>query len=148
MKNLLVTIEFEAHSNLLLAKAKELAVKFDAKIWLIHIAAPERDFVGYDVGPDYIRDSRAEELRSQHRELQGFAEDLISDGLNAQALLIQGTTTESLLEEAEKLQCDLIIIGHHVRGWVYNLFNKGTDVSLLDKADIPVMIVPFNITED
>ena len=62
MKNILVTVNFEEkETNLLIAKAVELAEKFGSKIWLIHIAAPDPEFVGYEVGPQYIRDHRADE---------------------------------------------------------------------------------------
>lgn len=62
MKNILVTIDFNENENLLLDKAYQMAKAFGAKLWLMHIAAPDPDFVGYDVGPQYIRDARATEL--------------------------------------------------------------------------------------
>ena len=47
MKNILVTVNFEEkETNILINKAVELAEKFGSKIWLIHIAAPDPDFVG------------------------------------------------------------------------------------------------------
>lgn len=142
MKNILVTIEFEAHSQALIDKAAELAEKYNSKIWLIHVAAPDPDFVGYEVGPGYIRNSRADQLRSEHRKLQQFAVELQNAELNAEALLVQGATADTILEEAEKLACDLIIIGHHTHGWFYKVFNQSTDIAVLDRAKIPVLIMP------
>ena len=63
MKNILVTIDFNENEKLLIDKAFQLAEPFDSKIWLIHIAAPDPDFIGYKVGPQYIRDSRASDLK-------------------------------------------------------------------------------------
>ena len=51
MKNILVTIDFKRNDQLLIDKAFQLAESFDSKLWLIHIAAPDPDFVGYEVGP-------------------------------------------------------------------------------------------------
>jgi len=62
MKNILVTIDFDVQTTLLIDSAYKLANAFDSKIWLVHIAAPNPDFAGYEVGPQYIRDSRAHEL--------------------------------------------------------------------------------------
>ena len=56
MKNILVTVDFDKHVELLLDKAFELAQCFKAKVWLMHIAAPEPDFIGFGPGPQYIRD--------------------------------------------------------------------------------------------
>ena len=73
MKNILVTIDLEDHAEQLIGHAAEWAKAFGAKVWLMHVAAPDPDFVGYEVGPQYIRDGRAEELREEHRMLQACA---------------------------------------------------------------------------
>ena len=55
-----------------LNKAFQLAKSFDSKLWLMHIAAPNPDFVGYEAGPQYIRDNRGTELRKEHKLLQKY----------------------------------------------------------------------------
>ena len=52
---LLVAIDFSEITKLILEKAEEIALKTGAKIWLIHVAQPDPDFIGYDVGPDSER---------------------------------------------------------------------------------------------
>ena len=69
MKNILVSIDFNEQEALLMDRAYEFAKAFDAKIWLVHIAAPDPDFVGYDAGPQYVRDARAEDLKGEHKLL-------------------------------------------------------------------------------
>ena len=55
-----------------------MAEKFGSKLWLVHIAAPDPDFVGYGTGPIYIRDSRAKELKEEHQQLMHIMDDLRS----------------------------------------------------------------------
>ncbi|MBI1183413.1 universal stress protein [bacterium] len=143
MNNILVTIEFEEHSQQLIDYAVKLADKFNSKIWLLHVAAPNPDFVGYEVGPQYIRDMRAEELKSEHKKLDVYSKDLRGKGFDTEALLIQGATAETILSEAQKLQADLIIIGHHFHSWFYKVFGQTTDVEVIDKTNIPVLIIPI-----
>ncbi len=143
MKNILVTVEFEAQIEQLTQKAKDLALKYNAKLWLLHVAAPDPDFVGYEVGPTYIRKSRAEELKQEHRFLDNLSKELETEGIEADGLLIQGATAQTILEEAEKLNCDLIILGHHQHSWFYNLFGQSTDLEVIEKTNIPVLIVPI-----
>ena len=77
MKNLLVTVTFEEkETSVLLEKAMSIAEKFGSKIWLVHIAAPDPDFVGYEVGPQYIRDHRADELKKEHKLVKRYADEL------------------------------------------------------------------------
>ena len=144
MKNILVTLEFEEQSELLLEKATEIAQKFGAKVWLVHIAAPEPDFIGYGTGPQYIRDTLAQDLREEHRTIQKYADEMKNNGVEAEGLLVQGSTIETIIKESEKLNVDLIVIGHHKHGFLYNLFMVGTDESLIEQSNIPVLTIPLN----
>lgn len=148
MKNILVSIDFDSGAKLLLAQAKEMAKAFSAKVWIIHIAAPEPDFVGYSVGPQYIRDVRANELREEHRMLGDFAEKLISDGVDTEALLVQGATTDMVVKEAEKLKADLIICGHHERNFIYKALLGSVSDNIIRQASIPVLVVPMDQDDD
>lgn len=143
MKNILVTLDFKDEVDLLIGKAVELAGKFNSKIWLMHVAAPEPEFVSYEPGPQYIRDARAQELREEHRLIQNLTKDLQNKGLNAEGLLIQGPTIEMILFESKKLNVDLIIAGHHEHGFFYNAFITSTATEIMHKSKIPVLIVPI-----
>jgi len=143
MKNILVTIDFDKSEALLLDKAVQLAEAFGSKLWLMHIAAPDPDFVGYDVGPQYIRDSRAEDLRQEHRKLQEYCTALKKKGVVSEGLLVQGATIEMIIEESKKLNVDLIMAGHHQHGFFYNAFVGSVSAEIIKKSNIPVLIVPF-----
>ncbi len=143
MKNILVTIDFNKDEALLIDKAVQLAKAFDSKLWLMHIAAPDPDFVGYDVGPQYIRDSRAKELKQEHQQLQEYADNLKEKGVDSEGLLIQGPTIDMILEESKKLHVDLIIAGHHKHGFFYSQFVESVSSEIIRKSKIPVLIVPF-----
>lgn len=143
MKNILVTIDFEEKGQLLINKAAEIAEKFGSKLWLVHVAAPNPDFIGYEVGPQYIRDVLAKDLRNEHKLLQGFTNQLKEKNINAEGLLVQGTTIETIVELIDKLAIDLIVIGKHKHGFFHKTFMVSTDESLLEKANIPVLVVPI-----
>ena len=142
MKNILVAIDFDKNIGLLVDKAFELANAFNSKIWLLHIAAPEPYFVGYEVGPQYIRDSRADDLRKEHRQLQRFVKDLEEKGIDAEGLLIQGATIEMIIKESKKLNVDLIMTGHHERSFFYKAFVGSVSAEIIKKSKTPVLIVP------
>ena len=143
MNNILVAIEIDEFDERLITKAYQFAKAFGSKLWLIHISAPEPDFVGYDVGPQYIRDSRADELRNEHKVLQKYAADLNEKGIDAEGLLIQGATIDMIIEESQKLQVDLIITGHHDHGFLYKALIGSVSSKILKASKIPMLIVPF-----
>lgn len=145
MKNILVGIEFEEQSMQILERAQELAKSFKAKLWLIHIAAPDPEFIGYEGGPSSVRNQRAAELRAEHRMLQKLGERLKSEGLQAECLLVQGPTDDTLLEEAQKIKADLLVVGHHKSNWLYRFFVGSNAEDLLRKAKLPIMAVPIEL---
>ena len=144
MKNILLPIDFKGNEQLLLDKTYEIAEKFNSKVWLIHVAAPDPDYIGYDAGPQFIRDSRADELREEHKQIQSFARQLTQKGVDTDALLIQGTTVETILEKTEKLNIDLIIIGHQDHGFFYKAIFGSVSESLVKKTNIPMLLVPLD----
>lgn len=145
MKNILVPVDFEGNATfLLLGKAYELAQKFEAKIWLIHIVTPNPEFIGFEVGPQYMRDNRASELRIEHKTLKRYTDELLEKGIKAEGLMMYGSTVEMIKIEAKKLKIDLIVMGHHKHGFLYNAVYGSTDLKLMEDLEIPLLIVPMD----
>ncbi|WP_324721640.1 universal stress protein [Salinimicrobium sp. HB62] len=144
LKNILVAVDFNDAVGDLLGYAEGLAEKFGAKVWVLHVAEPEPDFVGYEPGPQYIRDFKAEEFREEHRNLQMYCDNFLSDNIEKEALLIQGSTVEAVLKEAQKLESDLLIVGTHKHSFLHNLLKESVSLELLKKADIPMLTVPID----
>ena len=144
MKNILLTIDFDDNEIVLIDKAIEIAAAFDAKIWLLHVVAPEPDFVGLEVGPQYIRDTRAEELKRERRLLTDYTDVIKLENLSCEGILIQGATIDMILKEAEKLDTDLIIIGRHEHNIMYKAFFGSVASGVIKKSKIPVMVIPVD----
>lgn len=143
MKNILVAVDLKTSDSALLKQASLFAEKFGAKIWMVHVAAPDPEFIGYGMGPKYIRDFRADELRSEHRQLQLYADELEKKSLAVEGLLIQGSTEEMLEMEIEKLHIDMLIIGNHKHNFLYDMFVGHTANRVIRDISIPVLIVPL-----
>jgi nucleotide-binding universal stress UspA family protein len=142
-KNILVAIDFNDAVGELLGYAETLAKQYDAKIWVVHVAAPDPDFVGYEPGPQYIRDFRASELREEHKKLQSMCKIFLDKDIKSEALLIQGSTVETVLEEAKKLNSDLLIVGTHKHSFLHDLLQESVSLKLLKNANIPLLAIPI-----
>lgn len=143
MKNILVTIDFEKEANLLIETASEFAKKFDSKLWLLHVAAPDPDFVGYAAGPQNEIDFRTDELKGEFRIIEQYARQLSNTGIDVEALLVKGQTIGTILEKVESLNIDIVIIGHHKHSFFYKTFVGNTDAALINKSKVPVLLVPL-----
>lgn len=147
INNILVAVDLDERTYKLVDYAAALASKFDAKVWIVHIAAPEPDFVGYDVGPQYIRDTRAETLKEEHKDLKKLTEKLHQQAIEADALLIAGPTVQMILDEAKKLKADLIISGSHDHSFLYKAFVGSIAEGIFRKAKIPLLTIPLDEKE-
>ena len=121
MKKILVAVDFSDQTEAVLATAREFATALGAQLWLVHVSAPDPEFVGYDPGPDTVRDQVAAHLREEHQEVHALGAKLREEGLDATALGIQGPTAETILSEIEKLAVDLVVMGSHGHGAVYRV---------------------------
>lgn len=139
---LLVALDFADATERLLAVAENAAKASGAAVYLIHVAEPNPAFVGYEAGPDVVRDQVAHEFRDQHRMLQAHADKLRAAGIEATALLVQGPTAKMILQEAERLNIDQIIMGTHGRTAVMDILVGSVSHAVLRNTSLPVLLVP------
>jgi nucleotide-binding universal stress UspA family protein len=139
---ILAGIDFTPVSDVVVEKAADYALLMNAKLWLVHVAAPNPDFVGFDVGPKVIRNHRAQELREEHRKLQAYADACEKKGVNCIPLLVQGSTIETLIDVLNKLNVDLLVIGSHKHSSLYDFVVGSVRNELFHTAEIPILMVP------
>jgi nucleotide-binding universal stress UspA family protein len=139
---LLVAIDFADATETLLKVAGNVAKTTGAAVYVMHVAEPDPSFVGYEAGPDVVRDQVAHEFREQHRALQAYADRMRSGGLEATALLVRGPTAKTLLDEADRLQIDLIVMGTHGRSAVMDILVGSVSHAVLRNTELPVLLVP------
>ncbi len=138
----LLALDFSEMTDRLITEAMILIKAMSAEVWLLHVVEPEPDFVGLDVGPQTVRDALAQKYHAEHKELQEYANQIRANGLEATALLIQQPFVAGIIEQAEKLDVNLIMLGSHGHGAVYNLMVGSVCQGVLEKAHIPVCIIP------
>jgi nucleotide-binding universal stress UspA family protein len=139
---ILIAVDFSQASSSIFSVARKYASLLSADCWLIHAADPEPYFIGYEPGPQSIRDAVAKRFRNEHKLLQNEADEMKKMGLNVTALLVQGPFAETILREAENLKVDLIIIGSHGHSAVHHLILGSVGQEILKNAKCPVLIVP------
>lgn len=140
--NILAAVDFSAVTDDVLAALGRIGAATPAKVFLVHVAPPEPDFVGYGTGPDVVRGQVAVELRTQHQHLQRLAGELRAGGVETTALLLQGATVDTLIAEAGKLEADLIVLGSHGHGAVYDFLVGSVAEGVVRRSKVPVLLVP------
>jgi nucleotide-binding universal stress UspA family protein len=144
MKRIIACIDFSPVSEAVIKCATAIARAFSSTIALLHVADPEPDFVGFRPGPEVARDARAESFRDHHRRLQEYAQSLRSQGLDADAFSIQGSTIDTILNRIDHLHADLLVIGITPHGVLYRALIGSTTEGILRRSPVPILAVPMS----
>jgi nucleotide-binding universal stress UspA family protein len=149
---IVVAVDLKAGTDRLLAEAQRYGQALNAVVDIIHVAAPDPDFVGYMKSADpagktqdsLIRDSEAKTLRTEHAQTQALSETLRANGVRVdRALTVQGPTLATILDETRKLGADLLILGSHHHGAMYRLWFGDIAVDATKQAPCSLLVVPI-----
>jgi len=139
---LLVAVDLSQPTQTIVDKVEEITREYPAKVWIIHNALPEPDYVDFKVDPLAARENLAKKFHKEHRQIQDIADRLRKSGLDATALLVHGATVETILKEAADLDVDMIVVGTHGRGAMYQLLLGSVSERIIHKSRYPVLVIP------
>lgn len=139
---LLAALDLATTTPAVLREARSWARRLSAQLTLVHVAAPDPDFVGYQAGPDTVRDAMARTFHREHQQIEAAAQELRKDGVDATALLLQGPTAEMILKESDKLSVDAIVMGTRARGALHDLIVGSVSKQVLHQSTRPVLLIP------
>jgi nucleotide-binding universal stress UspA family protein len=139
---ILIAIDLSPASGKVLDTARAHARHAAAETWLLFIAEPDPDFVGYEAGPQVVRDQVAHKFREEHEKLHEHAEAFRAAGIKTTALVVQGPTSETILKEGKKLGAELIVIGSHGHGALRQMLVGSVSEGVIRGATCPILVVP------
>ncbi len=164
MKRLLVPVDFSPAMDGVLALARQLASVLQAEMHLIHVreiaALPvfPAATTGYPgIGMPELGISGGVALdRSGFletdlpNETQGNRLEVVRDGLTKTGVPTiaherEGAVVEEVLKTANEIGADLIVMGTHGHGSVYNLLVGSVTEGILKAAQRPVLLVPARV---
>ena len=142
---ILIAIDFSGRSERLVEQTINLLRKGLGSVFLLHVAEPDPDFVGHAVDPPVMRNQLAQRFHEEHVRLQAMAGALRIQGFDAKALLVQGETGKTIVQQAEKLAADIIVVSASEHGALYQFLLGDTMQGVLHKAAKPVLVMPIHV---
>jgi nucleotide-binding universal stress UspA family protein len=163
MKRILVPIDFSDVTPPVINLARQLAKALDAEIHLIHVkeltptafaagmlesglvGMPELAPVsgvpapGFDSMPQTIPESD-----SQKSQLVQWQKEIEQAGIKVTMHQPTGAVAEEILNQADALNADLIVMGRHGHGAMYHLLVGSATEGVLRHATRPVLLVPVH----
>jgi nucleotide-binding universal stress UspA family protein len=141
MRNLLVPVDLSETSIAVVDRASCLAQSFGSRIWLLHVFVPSHGRVPYNLDRQHLRREMAREIVNKRHKLRQLAERLRRDRVTVTPRSIAGNIPNIILNEAQRINADLIILGSHGHGNLYHALLGGVGQKVKRKAACPVMLV-------
>ncbi len=145
IERILVCVDFSEVTDAVIDHAKAVAALAGAEARVLHVAAPNPDFVGYEVGPVAARQQVAQSLRTEHRMLEDLAKRLAEANVRAAPSMVQGPTAATILEQIQRYRADLVVLGSHGHGALRHLLAGSVAEEVLRKSKVPVLVVPSRV---
>ena len=142
IKHILAAVDFSDVTDAVVDAVETLALTFAAPATFLHVEAPEPEFVGYEPGPQHVRDNVAKQTLEDHQRIIAVREKLKNDGVECHSLVVQGPTVEKIIEEAGRVGADIIVIGTHGHGMLFDLVMGSVSEGVTRHAVCPVLVVP------
>ncbi len=145
IRNLLVPVDFSSCSTRAACWAADLAARFGAELTLLHVTEMPRGLDratlvnpvgGSDIPPvpigEWISDSGRERVRR-------LAESLSSRGIQVGVRVVEGPAVRTILETADELKPDAIVMGTHGRKGFAHAFMGSVAERVVRSATCPVI---------
>ncbi|EPF66215.1 universal stress protein [Pseudomonas syringae] len=156
VRSMLYAADLGLYAPYVTQHALALARTFNAELYVIHVVEPLGLFAE-SVLQSYLGEEALKELRGkgvnaflsgiEQRMLDGFREEL-GEGHSDLSLIrtvrvVQGEPASVILEQAHRLNVDLLVVGSHSRRMEEGASVGRTAARVLQFSDVPVYMVPM-----
>jgi len=151
MNKVLIALDYNPTAQKVAEVGFSMAKSMNAEVILLHVItdpvfystsgySPIMGFRGYlDMSPmqlDSIDGLKTAALQYLDKSKQHLGDKTI------QTIVKEGDFADSILETAEELHADIIVIGSHSRKWLENILMGSVTEKVLHHTSIPLFIVP------
>jgi nucleotide-binding universal stress UspA family protein len=150
-KKVLIALDYNPTAQKVAEVGYSMAKAMQSKVILLHVMADPiyysstgystiMGFIGYmDMGP--LQLDSVDLLKKVSLEFLEKTREHLGDE-SIQILLKDGDFAESIIEVAEDVHADIIVMGSHSRKWLENIVLGSVTEKVLHHSSIPLFIVP------
>jgi len=156
IRSMLYATDLGLYAPYVLQHALALARTFNAELHVIHVVEPMGLFAE-SVLQSYLAEDVLRELHSEgvntviegieQRVLDNFREELGDDHQDLELIrsvrVVQGDPSNVILEQAQRLEVDLLVVGSHSHGAEGDTPIGRTAARVLQLSEVPVYMVPM-----
>ncbi len=139
IKKILCPVDHSEYSYLALKYAISLALKDEAKLYLMHVIDSRLyDTELYPLGPNKINEIDTTKV---HADLLKSLPEGTTDVLEVETIVVKGIPFHEIIKAAEEREVELIVIGTHGRTGLSHVMMGSVAEKVVRKAPCPVLTV-------
>lgn len=139
---IIAAVDFSEVTYTVLTETIEMARAFDSDVVVMHVVqyVPETTlYEGEMILPDLPMQEMLEE--NSEKQLREAQKRIKSAGIQCDVCLRDGSPSHEILEEVEKVDPRMVVIGSHGHGALYHLVLGSVSEKIVDKSQCPVLVV-------
>ena len=138
MKTIVALVDFSDTTPKVLEAARSLAMTCGCHLSLVHVVPTGPVVVDFAPPPP----PSASAFLEKQRDLLALRDALAAQDVNVTAQTFEGALMETVLLQLRRLDPDLIVMGSHGHGALYNLLIGSVTEEVLKQVAWPVLVVP------
>jgi len=155
IKTILYATDLGDHMRPVFHFALGVAKKYGARIIMLHVAEPLGSSMRIAISvympevkaQEVLRDGLSAALATMHKRLDKFCEDALAENpadreIVAELKVVSGRSAETIVEQAIKMEADLIIVGTHTDPSMGAQLHGSIARNVTQLSKIPVLVVP------
>ena len=135
-RKILVPVENSPYDDAIVDHVVELAKLTKSSIVLIHVAD---GWAARNISQLKLRES--EEMKKDREYIEKLADEIESQGVDAEALLASGDPATEISQAAAREDCDLIAMSTHGHKFIGDMIHGSVSHSVRHASHIPVLLV-------
>ena len=140
IKKVLFATDFSKGSEKAFSYALSLARKYGARLDVVHVVQEMLDMTGFYVPHISVEVIEKEMEEAAENKIKDFCKDKIK-GVEYEAHVKRGTPFKEIIETAEAVGSQVIVIGTHGRSGIDHVLFGSTAEKVVRKSTIPVLTV-------
>lgn len=144
-QSIIVAYDGSDNSKKAALAARELAIRFRAKLEAVHVMELPLPVVTVEVVVPTSPSTEQSVRREAVMKLEE-ARDLLDTGNHPLTTLLEGTPGHSIVEHAKRRRCDLIVVGHRGLNRLAQLLVGSVSQHVLRHAHCPVLLIKDHIS--
>lgn len=141
INKVLIALDYDENAQKVAEAGFSVAKAMNAKVYLLHVLYEQPVYYsGFHYMSNLRVDIMDDLMKSTEKFLSKTKKHLGDEAI--EVIVKEGNIAEKIMETANELKVDMIVLGTHSRKWIENIMMGSEAEAVLKRSDIPLFIVP------